>query len=337
MYFQRTIALYTTHGHHTDINMETTFSFKDYYRILGIAQPAGVEEVKSAFRRLARETHPDLSGDAHNYERFVLVREAYDVLTDEKKRAEYDRVWKQYVKDENGLTDDMYVDSVIRDFFDRDETSYREEWDYFVQHPEDYLGLFESTLKIITATLLSIGAGVVAPLAVFGATVGMAGFFFAAVIAVTAALVTTSLSSVAGIIMAVLMYRRVKSFFIHIRLMSVRKVGRIVVKPLRGIPRRIGKWVLFSNYTVVLILMCTAGYFVVLRLYEWIREGSPYMAEQFLKSLGLLVFLISLVMVFSISVIMIYEIISEALDLYPPVRYSRIKIRRKSQIVFQKE
>lgn len=317
--------------------METTFSFKDYYRILGIAQSSTVDDIKSAFRKLARQTHPDLSGDMHNYERFVLVREAYDVLTDGKKRAEYDRVRKQYMKEDNGLSDDVYVDSVIRDFFDREETSYRQEWEYFVQHPEDYLGLFESALKVITATLLSVGAGVIAPLAVFGAAVGMAGFFFTAMVAVTAILVTTSLSSVAGVIIAVLLYRRIKSFFIKMRIAAVRWVGRIVVKPLRGIPKRIGKWVLFSNYTVVLALMCGAGYFVVIMLYEWLRKGSPYAVEQFLKSLGLLVFLVSLVMVFSISVIMIYEIISEALDLYPPVRYTRIKIRRKSQIVFQKD
>ncbi|HPB83891.1 MAG TPA: DnaJ domain-containing protein, partial [Spirochaetota bacterium] len=178
--------------------MKTTFAFKDYYRILGIAHSSAAGEVKTAFRKLARETHPDLSGDPRNYERFVLIREAYDVLTDEKKRAEYDSVWKQYTNAGNGIPDEMYVDSVLRDFFDRDENSYRDEWEYFVQHPEDYLGLFESTLKIISATLLSLGAGIVAPFAVFGAIVVMAGFLFAAVIMITAALVTTSLSSVAG-------------------------------------------------------------------------------------------------------------------------------------------
>ena len=316
--------------------MKTTFAFKDYYRILGIAQSSAAGEVKTAFRKLARETHPDLSGDPRNYERFVLIREAYDVLTDEKKRAEYDSVWKQYTNAGNDIPDETYVDSVLRDFFDRDESSYRDEWEYFVQHPDDYLGLFESTLKIISATLLSLGAGIVAPFAVFGAIVVMAGFLFAAVIMITAALVTTSLSSVAGVIMAVLLYRRIKMACISFRLVTIRRVGRIVVKPLRGIPKRIGKWVLFSNYTVVLILMCVAGYFVVIRFYDWIMDGSPYMVEQFLKSLGLMVFLISLVMVFSISVIMIYEIISEALDLYPPIRYTRIAVRSKSQIVFQK-
>lgn len=316
--------------------MKTTFAFKNYYRILGIAQSSAAGEVKTAFRKLARETHPDMSGDPRNYERFVLIREAYDVLTDEKKRAEYDSVWKQYTNAGNDIPDETYVDSVLRDFFDRDESSYRDEWEYFVQHPEDYLGLFESTLKIISATLLSLGAGIVAPFAVFGAIVVMAGFLFAAVITITAALVTTSLSSVAGIIMAVLLYRKIKMACISFRLVTIRWVGRIVVKPLRGIPKRIGKWVLFSNYSVVLILMCVAGYFVVIRFYDWIMDGSPYMVEQFIKSLGLMVFLISLVMVFSISVIMIYEIISEALDLYPPIRYTRITVRSKSQIVFQK-
>ncbi|MCP4130796.1 MAG: DnaJ domain-containing protein [bacterium] len=43
--------------------METDFFFKDYYSILGLSDTASVEEIKTAFRTLARETHPDVSGD----------------------------------------------------------------------------------------------------------------------------------------------------------------------------------------------------------------------------------------------------------------------------------
>jgi len=65
---------------------------KDYYDILGIARDASSEEIKRAFRQLARESHPDANpGDASAEERFRSVAEAYEVLSDDAKRARYDR------------------------------------------------------------------------------------------------------------------------------------------------------------------------------------------------------------------------------------------------------
>jgi molecular chaperone DnaJ len=61
---------------------------KDYYKSLGIEKNATAEDVKNAFRRLAMEHHPDRGGDA---EKFKEVSEAYQVLSDEKKRSQYDR------------------------------------------------------------------------------------------------------------------------------------------------------------------------------------------------------------------------------------------------------
>jgi len=64
----------------------------DYYEILGIGREASPEEVKRAFRRLARETHPDANpGDSHAEERFREIAQAYEVLSDPSKRAAYDR------------------------------------------------------------------------------------------------------------------------------------------------------------------------------------------------------------------------------------------------------
>lgn len=65
---------------------------KDYYRILGIGRGAGEDEIKKAYRKLAHQHHPDKhSGDKAVEEKFKLINEAYEVLKDPDKRAQYDR------------------------------------------------------------------------------------------------------------------------------------------------------------------------------------------------------------------------------------------------------
>lgn len=65
---------------------------RDYYEILGIDRNASPEEIKRAFRRLAREYHPDVrKGDPQADERFKEINEAYQVLNDPDRRAQYDR------------------------------------------------------------------------------------------------------------------------------------------------------------------------------------------------------------------------------------------------------
>ena len=64
--------------------------FKDYYATLGVARDAGAEEIKKAFRRLARKYHPDVSKEANAEARMKEINEANAVLSDTEKRAAYD-------------------------------------------------------------------------------------------------------------------------------------------------------------------------------------------------------------------------------------------------------
>src|SRR5881227_1985104 len=64
----------------------------DYYKTLGVDKGAKPEDIKKAYRRLARKFHPDVNpGDKASEERFKLTTEAHDVLSDPKKRKVYDR------------------------------------------------------------------------------------------------------------------------------------------------------------------------------------------------------------------------------------------------------
>ena len=66
--------------------------FKDYYQILGVEPDAGEAEIKTAYRRLARKYHPDVSKEAGAEDKFKAVNEAYEALRDPHKRAAYDQL-----------------------------------------------------------------------------------------------------------------------------------------------------------------------------------------------------------------------------------------------------
>src|SRR3954463_9603920 len=69
---------------------------KDPYKVLGVDKKASQDEIKKAYRKLARQYHPDKNaGDKEAEERFKEVQTAYDVLADEDKRKQYDRFGSQ--------------------------------------------------------------------------------------------------------------------------------------------------------------------------------------------------------------------------------------------------
>jgi curved DNA-binding protein len=88
--------------------------YKDYYEVLGVPPDAGQDEIRRAYRKLARQYHPDLNRESGAEERFKEVGEAYEVLSDQDKRERYDRLgaqWRAREKAPGG--------GDFEDFFDR--------------------------------------------------------------------------------------------------------------------------------------------------------------------------------------------------------------------------
>lgn len=92
---------------------------RDYYEILGVPRGASDDEIKSAFRKLARQYHPDVSQEANAEERFKEINEAFAILSDADKRAAYDRYGHAGVQGQGGMPGGFTVDfsDIFEDFF----------------------------------------------------------------------------------------------------------------------------------------------------------------------------------------------------------------------------
>lgn len=82
---------------------------KDYYKILGIQTGANEDEIKKAYRKMALKYHPDKNKDPNAEEKFKEIAEAYDVLSDPKKRAVYD----QYGEEGKGTSSACFGGRVV--------------------------------------------------------------------------------------------------------------------------------------------------------------------------------------------------------------------------------
>ncbi len=91
---------------------------RDYYEILGVPRTASADEIKSAFRKLARQYHPDVSKEANAEERFKEINEAYSVLSDVDKRARYDRFGRAGLGDMGGAPDfSVHFEDIFEELF----------------------------------------------------------------------------------------------------------------------------------------------------------------------------------------------------------------------------
>jgi molecular chaperone DnaJ len=93
---------------------------RDYYEILGVARGAAVDDIKKAYRKLAVKYHPDKNpGDADAEEKFKEAAEAYGVLSDEEKRARYDRYGHQGLGGAGGFDPNQFADfgDILGDLF----------------------------------------------------------------------------------------------------------------------------------------------------------------------------------------------------------------------------
>ncbi|HXX84028.1 MAG TPA: DnaJ C-terminal domain-containing protein [Casimicrobiaceae bacterium] len=106
--------------------------YKDYYSILGVDRKASAEDIKRAYRKLARKYHPDVSKEPNAEEKFKEVAEAYETLKDPEKRAAFDQLgsfqpgqdfrpppdwWKQFAEAQPGFEQHAFEDIDLADLF----------------------------------------------------------------------------------------------------------------------------------------------------------------------------------------------------------------------------
>ena len=95
-------------------------AFKDYYEVLGVPRDADQDAIRRAYRKLARQFHPDLNSDTDAEERFKELGEAYEVLSDPDKRERYDRLGANWRQQEQEAPDTNFEEFFTRQGFSGD-------------------------------------------------------------------------------------------------------------------------------------------------------------------------------------------------------------------------
>jgi curved DNA-binding protein len=92
-------------------------SYTDYYEVLGVPRDAEQDAIRRAYRKLAREYHPDLNSDADAEDRFKELGEAYEVLSDAEKRERYDRLGARWREAEREAPDESFEEFFTHEGF----------------------------------------------------------------------------------------------------------------------------------------------------------------------------------------------------------------------------
>jgi curved DNA-binding protein len=97
-------------------------AYKDYYAVLGVPRDADQDAIRRAYRKLARNYHPDLNSDSDAEDRFKELGEAYEVLSDPDKRERYDRLGANWRQQEQETPDASFEEFFARQGFGSDDT-----------------------------------------------------------------------------------------------------------------------------------------------------------------------------------------------------------------------
>ena len=97
-------------------------AYKDYYEVLGVPRDADQDAIRRAYRKLARQYHPDLNSDSDAEDRFKELGEAYEVLSDPDKRERYDRLGANWREQEQEAPDANFEEFFARQGFGGDDT-----------------------------------------------------------------------------------------------------------------------------------------------------------------------------------------------------------------------
>ena len=130
---------------------------KDYYKILGVHESESAENIKKAYRRLAREWHPDVAGNTPDVlKRFKEINEAYEILSNSVKKAEYDRAKRfyDYAKNSGKSSDNAKSDSNVNnatkpDFGNNKDfnNKFNHKWEEFISKYQQFKANKENNIK----------------------------------------------------------------------------------------------------------------------------------------------------------------------------------------------